>query len=308
MKTGERYGKLTAVRFYEYRGKYVAYWLFKCDCGNEHISAAHNVKAGASRSCGCLKIKCGFQKGDKHWAFKDGERDVAKNKLYRVWAHMIRRCNNPEDEGWENYGGRGIKVLWESYEEFRDDMMESFSVHEKEHGGRNTSLDRIDVNGDYCKENCRWATQKEQARNTRRTVYVDLRGEKKALADLRDEKGKLFANRIRNGWSEDDAEDDKLKSKPVDIGNMRKIERNYVDEKKRLMDLFTRSAQVVSTYLSVLEPRERFIIENRLGMKDGKRMTLESISVAQNCSRERVRQIEARAMEKMVRFYSELSR
>lgn len=85
-------------------------------------------------------------------------------------------------------------------------------------------------------------------------------------------------------------------------------EKNYTDEKKKLMELFKRSAQVVSTYLSVLDSRERFIIENRLGMKDGKRVTLDEIGKIQNCTRERVRQIEARAIEKMLKYYFELSR
>ena len=86
-------------------------------------------------------------------------------------------------------------------------------------------------------------------------------------------------------------------------------EKNYVDEKKKLMELFKRSAQVVSTYLSVLDTRERFIIEHRLGMKDGKRMTLQEVAEKfGGITRERVRQIEARAMEKMLKYYFELSR
>lgn len=307
MKTGEKYGRLTAIRFYEMRGKSVAYWLYKCECGNEHIASKYNVKCGGVSSCGCLKVEnSGFQKGDAHWAFKDGERDVAKNKLYRVWAHMIRRCSNSHDKGWENYGGRGIKVLWNSYEEFRDDMKDSFLSHEKEHGGRNTSLDRIDVNGHYCKANCRWATQKEQTRNTRRTVFIEIDGEKRRLAEVKEQNGKQFATRIMNGWDKRDFSDGK---KHLNTGSMQGNEKNYVDEKKKLMELFKRSAQVVSTYLSVLDTRERFIIEHRLGMKDGKRMTLQEVAEKfGGITRERVRQIEARAMEKMLKYYFELSR
>ena len=74
------------------------------------------------------------------------------------------RCNNPKNHKYPRYGGRGIKFLWNSFEEFRDDMHESYLEHVKKFG-KNTSIERIDVNGHYCKGNCRWATAKEQSEN-----------------------------------------------------------------------------------------------------------------------------------------------
>mgnify|MGYP001605568036 FL=1 len=80
---------------------------------------------------------------------------------------MKARCNNPKNHKYPIYGARGIKCLWNKFEDFRDDMYESYLEHVKEFG-KNTSIDRIDVNGHYCKENCRWATAKEQSINVRR--------------------------------------------------------------------------------------------------------------------------------------------
>lgn len=78
---------------------------------------------------------------------------------------MRDRCNNPKCERYKSYGGRWIKCIWDSFEDFYRDMGESYEKHVKEFGEKQTTLDRIDVNWDYCKENCRWATWAEQMWN-----------------------------------------------------------------------------------------------------------------------------------------------
>lgn len=95
---------------------------------------------------------------------------LLKDPTYRSWLCMRTRCYNPRRAGWKDYGGRGIRCdsRWDSFKQFVEDM-----------GPRlpGTSLDRIDVDGDYEPSNCRWATSKQQANNTRTNVWVEVEGQ-----------------------------------------------------------------------------------------------------------------------------------
>lgn len=86
--------------------------------------------------------------------------------MYKYYS-MQRRCKNPSQYNYRYYGGRGIKNLWKSYRDFKNDMYLLYIEHLNVHGKKQTTLDRIDVNGHYCKENCRWATWSEQGKNKR---------------------------------------------------------------------------------------------------------------------------------------------
>jgi hypothetical protein len=94
------------------------------------------------------------------------------NNLYSVFCGMKRRCESPTRKFYKDYGGRGISVEWKSYHEFKKDMYESYLRHLSEFGKRNTTIERLDVNGNYCKNNCCWATFSQQAKNKRNTRIV----------------------------------------------------------------------------------------------------------------------------------------
>lgn len=190
---GMRSGYLTVL---SYAGKNANGRLLikaRCDCGKEIILRASNFLYGNSKSCGCKKIDmiraAATIHGKKH------------HPLYKIWEAMKRRCLSQKCRNWKNYGGRGIKVCdrWlNSFQNFWDDMSSGYK--------KGLSLDRIDVNGNYCPENCRWVDYKTQARNKRNSRFLNTPWGVITLAEAA-EKSKIPAatllRRIYRQWPED---------------------------------------------------------------------------------------------------------
>ena len=177
--TGKRFGRLVAI---EYAGtkrtdtNRWSMWRCKCDCGKETVVRYIHLTTGNTRSCGCLEqenkeriVKVAQATNRKSASLEFYEGNLDKHPLRLLWKSMLTRCNNPNAIAYKHYGARGITVCerWQrennGFENFVNDM------GERPDG---TTLDRIDVNGDYCPENCRWATDVEQANNKTDNVFI----------------------------------------------------------------------------------------------------------------------------------------
>lgn len=139
---------------------------------------------------------------NKRTNYKHGDEGTI---FYNKYGRMKNRCRNPNHKAYDRYGGRGIKCHWDEYLDFKEDMYESYKKHVEEYGVEETTLDRIDNDGDYCKENCRWATNKQQSNNCRDNVKLEFRGEKKNVSQWAEETGLNYTTiyyRVFNaGWS-----------------------------------------------------------------------------------------------------------
>ncbi len=161
---GQKFGKWTVVGHAGVARDRHIQWICLCDCGRKKIVSSTSLRFGSSRSCGCLIVESARKRLMKHGHHPYGK----QSGTYSTWCHMIQRCTNVRDVGYENYLGRGIRIedpRWFDFRNFLHDM------GEKPPG---LTIDRINNNKGYCKENCRWADRKTQ-NNNKRTPYAKKR-------------------------------------------------------------------------------------------------------------------------------------
>lgn len=190
--SGNRYGRLVAIN--PIRKNNGIYWVCKCDCGNTTEVLAQHLKRGLIRSCGCLRRDISSEAKKHGWS---------GTRIYKEWKGIKDRCLNARTPAYKNYGGRGITICEEWLGEKGPENFINWALN---NGYDDTlTIERKDVNGNYCPENCCWIPLGEQALNTRANVYLEYNGESKPIAQWAKEYGinyQVFHNRVRNlGWS-----------------------------------------------------------------------------------------------------------
>jgi len=189
-ETGNTYSRLTVVSEAESRWN-KAMWNCQCECGNTSIVSTGDLRSGHTKSCGCLSSDITKERNTTH--------SMSKTPTYKVWVDMKSRCNNINDTAYSRYGGRGIGVCdrW-------DDSFESFyqDVGERPIG---LTIDRIDNNGNYSPDNCKWSTRFEQSINRSVARWITFNGITKTAIEWSRTLGgsrSLISNRLdRYGWS-----------------------------------------------------------------------------------------------------------
>lgn len=200
---GMKFNRLTIIGLEyvkeDYYGTTTAHWnwICRCDCGNIISVVPQLVRKGMTKSCGCLKrentIRYNKKKKVKHGGRKD--------RLYHIWRGMKQRCYSETCKNYDQWGGRGISVCdeWkEDYGAFKDWALANGYSDD-------LSIDRIDVNGNYCPDNCRWATYEEQARNRRSNVFLEYDGKSMTIAEWAELYGisynTLYRRIFYDGWA-----------------------------------------------------------------------------------------------------------
>ena len=180
--TGRVNGRLTALEYVGTSNGY-ALWRCRCECGGEKIAQGRLLNgAYGVRSCGCLLADSNkkprlYPPAKNRTHGDSGDKTVARASEYTIWASMQQRCKNPNHRSYANYGGRGIKIdpRWDDYQEFLKDMGRRPSAKH--------SIDRVDANGNYTYDNCRWATAVVQAGNRRNSRHVIINGSRLTPAE-----------------------------------------------------------------------------------------------------------------------------
>ena len=194
--TGKRFGRLVVNDLYDRNNGVIRYECI-CDCGNQTVVRASNLRSGHTKSCGCFHDDSSSEKGtERHYR----THSMTGTRLYRIWHGMKSRCYNPNVQYYCYYGSKGVGMCeeWKSHFE----QFYQWAISNGYDDG--LSIDRIDSNGDYCPENCRWATPIEQQANRINTPRLTCHGVTKTLSEWAAETGikrNTIRERLNRGWS-----------------------------------------------------------------------------------------------------------
>lgn len=197
--TGMKFGRLTVISRAENGKNWKVRWNCHCDCGNDVTVYASHLMNGHTQSCGCYNKDIIRSRNKENRKYK-----YCNTRIYDCWKDMLRRCYNNDDEKYHTYYEKGITVCeeWHDFKIFQEWALNNGYQD-------NLTIDRIDNNGNYCPENCRWTTLKIQANNTSRNRKIEYQGEIKTLAQWCDQFNlpyKIIENRInRYNWAINEA-------------------------------------------------------------------------------------------------------
>lgn len=191
---GKKFGRLKVDKMIYIKNGHI-YWKCKCDCGNDCIVKGYSLKSGNTKSCGCLQKENASKAKYKH--------RMSKTKLYKRWEDIKKRCYNKNSYNYKNYGGRGIKMC----DEWLNDFMNFYSWAMENGYEEKLSIDRINNNGDYEPNNCRWVDIKTQCNNRRSNHLITYKGKTQNVSQWCEELNvsrSMVEFRLRKGLSLDE--------------------------------------------------------------------------------------------------------
>lgn len=197
--SGNKYGRITVIRHVGKNKHGQTTFEGVCDCGkNIPAISKQQLVTGNTRSCGCLANELTATRNYRH--------GKAATPIYRIWLGMQERCNKKGSDFYHLYGGRGIKCEWQSFQDFYRDMGDEFNKNYT--GPRSISIERVDNNGNYSKENCIWADYITQQNNRRNNHVLEYNGKRQTLTQWAREVGfdsSTIRQRLNLGFSVEEA-------------------------------------------------------------------------------------------------------
>lgn len=280
--TGKIVGKLTVTSYSHLEvsksGVRYHYWNVKCECGVE--KKVRNFHFKTAKSCGCLRNIKKF----KHDAHRFT--GLSKTRFYSCWNSMMMRCYSPSNQAFRRYGAKGINVCdeWKKFGGYVDDLYQSYKEHCEIYGEKETSLDRIDNSKGYFKENCRWATHKEQSNNISSNIS------NKFLTDNNNNSINYLVF---------------CKENKITMGTLNRLIKKYnendiiISGGKEFNIKLKKYQEVLKEKINEIEKlnkRHQEVLKLRYGIEDNIVRSLESVGKIMGITRERVRQLESKAL------------